>query len=721
MRFRRARKLSLFTLAILAVALGTAIYLPLGMYWDIRDRMSENLLRREARLSEYLDIVQTLYRSGADGEINELLKKMVARYDVSYYVIYKDKQLVFAYPEVHPLAVGHTFEQRAPLAGKDLIDSVRSERSEFVSDDILLTIGIDKRSNTYVWEAFFGKSQAWKVVVQDIVMIILLAAVAIWLHTRDLVRLRKEIARFGRVPKTENAAKALSAESEAIIAGLSGYAKSEQKQKEKAEKLSGQVLPALKREIFSGQEPPYTFDCTLVRTDINGFSQIFNSPYRDRFTRHIHDFFLGLTEIVSRYDGLIYEFVGDEAIFYFKDSTSESHSSHDGDHEVGPSTSLNRAIDAIRDIHFLARDINSRTQLEGHRFTVKSALAHGTLLFGPLVDGHSLSGGVLIETVRILSTVTDKEENHLYFASRHTPYLRDDMHAERVGVFSLKGYSDDVTLVRWTSTTELSAHLADVGKAPLLYIQSQGPFDFVSRHRSDFSLETLITSAASARDSWKIETHLQLATALRPIKIYRPHHPLGPALSDWLSNTRDLAHDDREWHHVSSAILMLFPILVPKNSIGAKDIEHIESHLDSEDTRTIANAIAVLTCYEAKPTIRPLKALFGSENNRIAANALIHEGTQDLSKDVLQKLEQMIFGRSTEDARRASGLYALGEIARILRAKDGVYYSTRVDLHRLIGRAETLVSHRNESVALQATRAVAKATNDSDDGFSAAA
>ena len=67
------------------------------------------------------------------------------------------------------------------------------------------------------------------------------------------------------------------------------------------------------------------------------------------------------------------------------------------------------------------------------------------------------------------------------------------------------------------------------------------------------------------------------------------------------------------------------------------------------------------------------------------------------------------FGKGIEEARRASGLYALGEIVRILRSRDPVYYSTRVDLHRLIERSAAFTSHKNESVADQATRALAKA------------
>jgi adenylate cyclase len=485
---------------------------------------------------------------------------------------------------------------------------------------------------------------------------------------------------------------------------------------EKSDKLSAQVLPALKRELFSGLTPPYTFDCTLVRTDINGFSQIFNSPYRDRFATHIDDFFIGLTEIVSRYDGLIYEFVGDEAIFYFKDFTKEDYDIND---QLGPSTSLNRSIDAIRDIHSLASDINLRTKMEGHRFTVKSALAHGTLRFGAQVDGFSLSGGVLIETVRILSTVTDKQDNHLYFGSRHTAYLRDDLVTEKVGVFSLKGYSEDVALVRWTGSTPLTTHIANVTSTSHSTAPTNGAFDFVSQHRSDFSLETIISAAGAARDGWSLPLHLSLVHALRSIRVYKAHHPLGETLLEWVSSSRSLAKQDPEWHRLVSAILMIFPALVPKSALTKKAEAELESLLDSDDTRTVANAIDVLTRYQIEPRVRPLKNLFASSNNRVAANALIHEGTRDLNDAVLSKIDNMIFGRSTEDARRASGLYALGEIVRILRARDPVYYSTRVDLHRLVERTGDLTSHKNTSVADQATRVLAKADLTTD--FSSAA
>lgn len=697
--FQRQKKYTLFTLVLVAVSIGTIVYVPTSLVLDFYDRVDEFTLQRERRLTQYLGISKSLYRAGADQDLTSLLKEVRSQGDISYFVIYKQGELAYAEPSDNALAAGHTFEQRAPKAGQDLIDESRSERSEFLSDDILLTIGIDKRKSV-IWDVIFGTT-IWKGLLQDIFSVIAMAAFAFWVHTRDLTRLKNEITRFGRVTSDINPKRSLSAEAEAIVAGFQGYASSEKTLKDKSDRLSAQVLPALKRELFSGKEPPYTFDCTLVRTDINGFSQIFNSPYRDRFAKHIDDFFIGLTEIVSRYEGLIYEFVGDEAIFYFKDFIEEDYQVDD---QLGPSTSINRATDAVRDIHLLASDINARTQLEGHRFTVKSAFAHGTLRFGQQVDGFSLSGGVLIETVRILSTVTDKAESHLYFASRHTPYLRDDIQTEKVGLFSLKGYSEDVALVRWISSTPLSHHIANVTSE-----NNKAKFDFVSQHRSDFSLETIISSAASARDSWTLSDHLALVHALRLIHVYKAHHPLGETMIDWLRAARALAPLNPEWNRLVSATLMIFPNLVPKSALTPKDALELEKLLDSDDARTVANTISVLTLYNVESKVRPLTALFASENNRIAANAIIHEGSRELSESVLKKLDQMIFSKSTDDARRASGLYALGEIARLLRSRDPVYYSTRVDFHRLVARAQDCTSSTNESVATQATRALAKA------------
>lgn len=689
---RLSRKFSLFTLVLVAISIGTAIYLPASTIMDLNDRRDQIVLQKEKKLLHYLSVGQALYLAGADTEIHQILIEAFKQAEISYFVVYKSGQLTHAFPPNADLAIEVPFEERSKRAGKDLIDTTRSERSEFLADDLLLTIGIDKRDNHIIWATIF-ETHIWKVILQDILTVIAMAALAFWLHTRDLMKLKSEIQKTGRIPTGANNQSGISSEAEAIFASFRGYANSEKLARDKNSVLQTQVLPALQREIFSGQTPPYTFDCTLVRTDINGFSQIFNSDYRERFAEHINTFFMGLTEIASRYDGLIYEFVGDEAIYYFKDTPGQR-----------KKDSVQRSIDAIRDIHFLAHEINSRVQLEGHRFTVKSALAHGTLRFARLVDGLSLSGGVLIETVRILSVVTDKSENLLYMASRHQADLdksaNDNIaNFEPVGDFSLKGYSESVTLLRLTSMTSLQQHLAGV---------PDSGFKFVSRFRNDHSLETLIGTAASEGSGWTVENHLALIEALRPLAVFRSHHSLAPSLNKWLELSVDRAKVNPEFVKVISAIVMLYPSLIPKADLRDETILRLEALLDSKDERTIANTIDALTKYSVTPVIRPMRDLTISENNRIAANALIHAGSRELDAITLNELEKMIFSRFSDEGRKASGLYAMGEIGRLLKAKDPVYYSTRVDFHRLIERASAFSNHANASIATQTQRARAK-------------
>lgn len=688
MRFQLRKKFSFFTMFLMIVSLGIAIYLPMSTVLDLKDKIDQHILLRESRLLHYFKLSEALYLAGAEKELDEILREALRQGDINYYVVYSKGQMVYAFPPDHPLGAGHTFKERQPHVGKDLIDAVRSERTEYLSNDVLLTIGIDKRERDLIWRTL-KEANAFRVIGQDILIVIGMAALAFWLHTRDLIRLKNEILKTGRLSTEAAGQRALSIESEAILATFRGYSEAEGVAANKNTLLQSQILPALQREIFSGRTPPYTFDCTLVRTDINGFSQIFNSPYRERFAEHINHFFMGLTEIASRYDGLIYEFVGDEAIYYFKDVSSAK-------------DSLERAVDAIRDIHLLAEEIHRKTSFEGHKFTVKSALAHGTLRFAKLVDGCSLSGGILIETVRILSNVTDKSESHLYFADRHLADLPADLRHEEIGAFQLKGYSDSVRLMKMTGLTSLSQHLA---------ASPTNGFRYILRYRNDLSLEAVIGTAATAGDTWTSAEHLALAENLRQIQVYRARHSLEPSLSAWLRTARKKLESDPSFIKVVSALAMLYPRLVPKVDLTDKVILELESLLDIADGRTVANAIDVLTIYGVTPTARPISDLQISENNRVAANALINAGIQrgqdSQYSTTVRELERMIF-HAKEEGRIASGLYALGEIGRILRAQDPVYFSTRIELHNMAQRLEKFLKHSNSSIATQAERALAK-------------
>ena len=675
------KKFSLFALVLIAVSLTTAIYLPFSLVMDIEDNRAKLTFQREKKLKLYIELAEQLYRAGAEPELDAMLTEALEQKDISYFLLYRNNLLAYTKPIRDDLAIDTPYSVRKARVDKDYIDANFSERTQMLAEDTMLTLGIDKRDTTPIQTIL--QSDLWKVLIQDILILISLAAGAFWLHTRDLQRLKKEIETTGRIQTDPN--RTHSAALQAISAGLRGLQNQETILKSDNLKLTKQVLPALQREIFSGKEPPYTFECTLVRTDINGFSTIFNSPYRDRFAEHINSFFEGLTEIVSRYDGLIYEFVGDEVIYYFKDES--------------PKSSIQTSIYAVRDIHNLAKELNAKTTSEGHPFTVKSALAHGTLRFAQQVDGFSLSGGVLIETVRILSTVTEKNDNTLYLAERHLDDVSNRQQFEPVGAFELKGYSEKVSLHRWLGDEPISFHLANVKTAG---------FKFLQTHRSDRALLETVEEAIAQMKTFNLEMQLALVAELKSLNVFRVHYRLAPSLISWLEHAGERSKESPEWIKLVSAIIMLFPHLVPTDDILEQEAERLERFLDAKDPRTVANTVEVLRTLKVNPKARPIPKLFTSNNNRVAANALVHAGSRELTKEILSKLNSMILDSVDDDAKRASGLYALGEIARLLKEQDPVYYSTRVDLHRLIGQIEKFESARNASVASQARSARAK-------------
>ena len=94
------------------------------------------------------------------------------------------------------------------------------------------------------------------------------------------------------------------------------------------------------------------------------------------------------------------------------------------------------------------------------------------------------------------------------------------------------------------------------------------------------------------------------------------------------------------------------------------------------------------------------------DDNRVAANALVHEGLREISPFVVKRLRKMM--RSREALRVSSALYALGEVAVHHKKRDSVYFSTRTDFQNLLQEIPRYVFHEDERVRRQALVAARK-------------
>ena len=689
----------------LMVALASCLVMATYNYFENRSVFydeigSEDILHREKEILVSLRIAQLLGERGRVDEIKERLEQARINRDIDYYIATQKGRTVF-----WGTADG-TFESLLAdyKPGVDYITKDVSFRAEMVNRDLLVMVGINKQSD--VAFALYMKHYRRQFIEESLIFGLLGLAVFFY-YSRDLLLL---VASFrSKDRKSFRLIKTKSRESEILAQGLMGYEASVELLQNKSERLERQVLPSLKKEILSGRVPPYDFDCTLVRTDINNFSTIYNAHDVTTFMSVINSFFVEVTEIVARHRGLVHEFVGDEVIFYIKDDDTQN--------------SFMAATAVIFEINHIAQRYSANTmQAYGYPFTVKSSLAHGTIRFGPLVNGHSIAGAVLIETVRILSHVVEKDGNVICFDSAHLSRLSGLVKARETMSVQLKGFNGLRRLVVAESRDSIEMVL---NRLTLNSVEN------LTYYRSDSDLIKIIKYLQSQmKDSSNLhelafKSRFDLVNGVLKLLREFPVATSTQNLSDASGIQSELAalietcHGKlRETHFKQASVLISNILMLTQNLIPHSRLENdlalmLKSFLQDSDSRVVSSALESLTYFRApvdSNIYRTLleKALYNADN-RIVANALVQEGMLDLSAMVIRQLRSMVV--STEPGECASALFVIGELARYHRLRDLVYYSTHVEFKRLLLQLPIYAIHSDKKIRKQTWLAAKKAAD----------
>ncbi len=637
----------------------------------LKDMYAERDLQRVFLLTTYTQTAKVLGAKGMWDELEVQLEQARSSGQIDFYVLQSQGHVLWFGNETNSV---EQVDVKFPVAPTTLATPQIWFQSTVVGD-YQFTVGIQKNFDKYLSQ---NKTAFQLSIWQNAIYVFLIVlAVGFW-TLKDISLMVREIrkGKRGRVGSIQ----ARSAESQLFLQGLTGYAKAVSDLESENVRLGRQVLPSLQKEIHSGRKPPYDFNCTMVRTDINHFSTIFNTHNVTEFMATINEFFDEVSRIVARYGGLIHEFVGDEVIYYFKD---DEHAN-----------SFAIAMSAIRDINVLASQVHESTMKErGYPFTVKSSAAHGKVRFGPLVGGFTIAGAVLIETVRVLTFITEKDENVIYFDGRNAPRLAGLIQSSERMQVKMKGYQSEVILHQY------AAHL------PLRHVLetlSENSVEQLFYYRSDEDLITILNFLrAHACDE---KTVLKAIRAMREPYVARPSRLASPALRDWINDL--LRREDQA--KILSAAVKLYINLVPREEFIEDDKILLSTLLSHADRRVVANTVEVLTHFSAdsKTTVRNIR-----DDLRIHANAIVHDGRDEMSGVVMKRLKALL--KSKKASELASGLYALGELASIHRAKDFAYFSAHVEFQSLLSQIDVHASHTTTLVRRQALIAARKAGDES--------
>jgi len=656
----------------------------LDHYWETYETRRKSLPIETALAEEF--------SHGPSGleKISQYLNNRTATGSINFWVIFRGKTRLLSSKWTRPGEAADLFELDGdPWMYYDKGETVYCVRQ--LPAGLTLVAGIVKAEQAY----FKSEVQLiWGTIFRFLFGMLVICIGTFAFFFRDIMRSIRALSGRQRGRGASSAGASLSKEADLLARGLAAFdTQTEELQKQK-DLYRWQVLPSLRSELEAGLVPPYDFACTLVRSDINNFTKIYNAHSVADFMATINEFFTEVTHIVSRYGGLIHEFVGDEVIYYFKDE------------EVGNSVAV--ALAALSDINLAAARFHKKTSLErGYPFTIKSALAHDRLRFGRLVNAHSLSGPSLIETVRILSSVTEKDGNVVVFDGRHVEAARSIVKTEFYADVALKGFADERRLFR----------LADRQPVRNFCVWDEAKsWRSLSYFRSDDDLEQILEWLCQAWSEGPVDDVLQVIGQMRSLAVTRSSLRPLDVLKTWLTGLMAVREDDARYKEASrilaSAIRLVenFACEVDdprgKGNITAL-LERGSRHLDR---RVTANAVEALATLKLLPGER-LEMLTNHVDNRVAANALVGAGQREITPFVVKELGRMLNAKN--HWRVASGLYALGEIARYHRGQNIVYYNTQVEFLGLVAELPRFARHEFEGCRRQAL-AAARKINDPD-------
>lgn len=518
--------------------------------------------------------------------------------------------------------------------------------------DYRLTVGIHQNRHQIIMQNLnYMKGP----ILRDLAMVTVLLSLVVYFFLKDIIDLSRILASKDR-NKMANV-RSLSKEGQTLLQAARSY-ESTQKSLEYENKVYTETLtPAIVHEMKSGRKAPYSFQTSLIRVDLNGFTQIFLDKKDEYVTEMMHNYFVRAREVIERYNGLIYQYVGDEIVFHIKQDKVNSQA---------------MALACLRNIFEVAQEIEDNLP-EGadHYFKVKGCFVLGKIRFVPQDSGFSLSGLPLIESARLLSVVEDKKKSSVTFYSDIAPQVESLCHISETKEAVLKGFSDKASLSKATEFASVKEVFA------------QGRLADVTYFRGDSDLIQIYEYLYQVLAVGEEDVFFKIFAELKHFKVRQTTSEQVAAFVKLFKE----AHKWNEAGHVSdkvlASVISLSSNLVPIAQVENSLLEILTQCLEHKDPRTQANAIIVLG--DLAQDITFLRKYIYMKHNRVAADALLVSGKKQFDKELAEKLEEFL--ESKNPLFKASGQFVVKHLADHYKNTDPVFFETNPHLKTLLKKA----------------------------------
>ena len=637
------------SILVLAVAFFWVAYigvLSTGYYHNITKNIDELIEKRKRQVDFVLEFSANLIIQENIESVTQRLKQAREFNTIDFYILQnKGKVITFYNRQNNPDDLNMDF------ARANYNKFVESEEITFKTikiNEYVLTTGIITSKNRLFIESV--KEQKY-IILPDILAVTFLLTLILYMLLKDIVNLSKIVSSKNRREMTN--IKSISREGEAILKAASSYENEQRHLKNQKEFLSGSLTPAILHEINSGTPAPHVFESTMVRVDLNGYTQLYLEKKDEYVTGILNSYFTAGRELIERYGGLIYQYVGDEIVFHFK----------------GPPKMTEAVATAcVRSLFELADEIEKTLPPEaGHYFKLKASFASGVVRFVQLDTGFGLSGLPLIESARLLGQVDDKSKNTLAVYDSSRDYINKLCSPAPAKESHLKGF-DGTTLVCTVTEFISQQTILEANKG-----------EYCTYFRNDVNLIHLMKYMETLVKDQKEDLFFRIYGDMKNLKTHIICTELEQAFTHFLEATYRQSHANPVNPKILSSVVSLTQLLVPTKMISNKLTEILKLYLQFSDPRVRANAVLVLG--DAPSNLRFLRKFIHSSDNRVSADALLVAGKQVVDQELVKRVHSLL--KSPDKVYQASGRYVALKLVEHYKEHDAVYYNTNPHLKKL--------------------------------------
>lgn len=428
-----------------------------------------------------------------------------------------------------------------------------------------------------------------------------------------------------------------------------------------SEFIENSLEQSLLKEIKENQLTlPLTFEGTVARVDINGFSTVV-AENSDKISFMLTDAMEQIgCELIKRYSGLFEKTVGDEIIVLFRGKNSRLF-----------------AIAFIRDLMREFSKLEFKIQNSNQFFLMKGTLSTSPINFRKRRSGYGFDGFALTLTARLLSVINRKDTNIVSVLSSDLQYIQ--------------------SLIGKTSTEEkfiFKNMSADLG---VFFDEFKSIQDYTTEE-----LLNVLTYFRSDKDICEIMNLLlnDISFDLKKnilihLKSFSTNSISELVKLQWLqtiqSISENLKSENASW--ILANLISLGNNLIPKTDWSSNISQQLILFLnESFDSRVMSAVIETLTYKDLNFLNNHFENNQSNfeKSNRIQGDMLIADCLTSISEQNLQKILNML--NSTNEIRANTGIYVSAVVLISCLKKNRALLNTFKEYHQIVNYLETIKS-----------------------------